>query len=607
VIKADNIRSYLHLGYLQKWLLIAGSIGVVAGAGAIAFFEAIKWSTYLFLGLGAGFYPPGPLGEGEPVVREIARRWMIPVITTVGGLLSGLIVYSFAPEAEGHGTDAAIDAFHNKGGIIRARVPLVKILASAITIGSGGSAGREGPTAQIAAGFGSLLGQALKLNVMDRRIALAAGIGAGIGAIFKAPLGGALLSTEILYLQGFEVEALVPSFIASLIGYIIFAGYTGYVPVFGQMAPSAVSLDPYNLLYYAVLGVLCGLVGLLYPKTFYGTRDLFKKLHMPNWLKPALGGLLVGIMGLFLPQVLGMGYGWLQMSMLNNPLPLALVAGLVLAKILATSLSIGSGGSGGVFAPGLFIGGMLGTAWWQALHGAVPNLPASPEPFIVVGMMALFGAVARAPLAVMFMVGEMTGGYALLVPAMIAVGLAYILVGHNTIYESQVPTPADSPAHRLDYYFPMLRKTRVKDVMDTEPPFVTPQTSVAQAREVIFNKKVKGLLVVSPANDRRLVGVITREDILRIPEEDRTRVATGDVMTPSPIVISPGETLDTALTLMSDHDIGLLPVMTGNTLVGEVTRRMVTRTFMLAVNRMNQKTETRSAEEPAGRTSGAGT
>nr|WP_201721892.1 chloride channel protein [Desulfotomaculum copahuensis] len=189
----------LHLRYLRKWLLIAGSIGVVAGVGAIVFYEAIRWSTYLFLGLGAGFHPPGPLGEGQPVVTEITRRWMIPVVTTIGGLLSGLIVFKFAPEAEGHGTDAAIDAFHHKEGIIRARVPLVKIIASAITIGSGGSAGREGPTAQIAAGFGSIMGQLLKLNARDRRIALATGIGAGIGAIFKAPLGGALLSTEILY------------------------------------------------------------------------------------------------------------------------------------------------------------------------------------------------------------------------------------------------------------------------------------------------------------------------------------------------------------------------------------------------------------------------
>lgn len=277
LVKIKNLD--LHLDYLRKWLLIATAIGVVAGVGAIAFYEAIHWSTYLFLQLGVGYTPPAPLGEGKLVVTGISRRWMIPVVTTLGGLLSGLIVFRFAPEAEGHGTDAAIEAFHYKDGIIRARVPLIKVIASAITIGSGGSAGREGPTAQIAAGFGSLMGQLLRLNTDDRRIALATGIGAGIGAIFKAPLGGALLSTEILYLEGFEIQALVPSFIASLIGYTIFASYAGYTPVFGWMSQQ-VSFHPITLLYYSLLGVLGGLIGILYVRTFYATRNYFRELNM---------------------------------------------------------------------------------------------------------------------------------------------------------------------------------------------------------------------------------------------------------------------------------------------------------------------------------------
>ena len=146
----------INIAYLRKWLLVGCLVGIVAGLGSIAFFSAITWATKLFLGQGAGFIPPAPVGEGQTVVTEITRRWMIPVITTLGGLIAGLIVYKLAPEAEGHGTDAAIEAFHQKEGLIRARVPLIKMVASAITIGSGGSAGREGPTAQIAAGFGSL-------------------------------------------------------------------------------------------------------------------------------------------------------------------------------------------------------------------------------------------------------------------------------------------------------------------------------------------------------------------------------------------------------------------------------------------------------------------
>lgn len=576
----------LHLDYLRKWLLIAAAIGVVAGVGAIVFYEAIRWSTYLFLQLGAGYRPPAPLGEGQPVVTEISRRWMIPVVTTLGGLLSGLIVFRFAPEAEGHGTDAAIDAFHNKEGIIRARVPLVKLIASAITIGSGGSAGREGPTAQIAAGFGSLVGQLLRLNARDRRIALATGIGAGIGAIFKAPLGGALLSTEILYLEGFEIEALVPSFVASLIGYTIFTAYMGYTPVFGWISQK-IAFHPVALLYYSLLGVLCGLIGILYARTFYATRDYFKTLSLPKWLKPAVGGLLVGAIGLFLPQVLGMGYGWLQLGMLNHPLPLGITLLLVFAKILSTSLSIGSGGSGGVFAPGLFIGGMVGMALWQLLHSAAAHLPVSPEPFMVVGMMALFGAVAHAPLAVMFMVGEMTGGYALLVPAMIAVGIAYVLVGNNTIYESQVPTPADSPAHRFDYYFPLLEKVRVKEVMSTDPPVVTPQESIKQAWELLKKKKLKGLAVVSGENNAQLLGVITKEDIVRLPPLQRPAILVSQVMSAPPVVVTPEETLDVALTLMADKDIAFLPVLAGGKLVGTVTRSRIIRSYLLSVQRVS--------------------
>ncbi|ACX52544.1 Cl- channel voltage-gated family protein [Ammonifex degensii KC4] len=590
-----KVNNGLHQRYLAKWLLIAGSIGAVAGVGAIVFYEAIHLFTYLFLNLGAGFHPPEALGEGQPVVTEISRRWMIPVVTTLGGLLSGLIVFKFAPEAEGHGTDAAIDAFHHKEGIIRARVPLVKIIASAITIGSGGSAGREGPTAQIAAGFGSIMGQLLKLNTRDRCIALATGIGAGIGAIFKAPLGGALLSTEILYLEGFEVQALVPSFIASLIGYTIFASYAGYMPVFGWMSQN-IAFDPVTLLYYALLGVLCGLIGILYTKTFYATRNFFKKINLPKWLKPAAGGLLVGIMGLFLPQVLGMGYGWLQLGMLNKPLPLDIVVLLIFAKILATSLTIGSGGSGGVFAPGLFIGGMVGTALWQLLHGMVGHLPASPQPFIVVGMMALFGAVAHAPLAVMFMVGEMTGSYTMLVPAMIAVGIAYVLVGNNTIYESQVPTPADSPAHRLDYYLPLLENIKVKEVMTANIPLVTIHTSVAEAEELVKKQKIKGLPIVAGESNYQLLGVITREDIIRVPPLQRAETNVGQVMSAPPIVIGPNETLDVALTIMSDNDIAFLPVVEENKVVGLITRRDIIRTYILAAQKAGA-TSTRTQQQ----------
>jgi CIC family chloride channel protein len=302
---------------------------------------------------------------------------------------------------------------------------------------------------------------------------------------------------------------------------------------------------------------------------------------------------------MFVPQILGMGYGWLQLSMMNSLFPLGLVVALVFLKIAATSLSIGSGGSGGVFAPGLFIGGMLGTAWWQVLQG-VPHLPATPLPFIVVGMMALFGAVARAPLAVMFMVGEMTGGYGLLVPAMITVGLAYILVGHNTIYESQVPTPADSPAHRFDFFLPILERTKAKEVMITRLPHVTPDTPAADVREIIFKDQIKGVTVVSEEDSLRPVGVITKQDLLHLTPELENGANAQEIMSSPPIMIDGEDTLDHALTLMSDHEIAYLPVTEGENLAGALSYRRIMRSFLSmarqAGNQLEQPTRSETGQ-----------
>jgi CIC family chloride channel protein len=592
--------SEIDIGYLRKWLLLGGLIGIIAGLGSIAFFSAITWATQFFLGYGAGFTPPVAVGEGQTVVTAISRRWMIPLITTLGGLISGFLVYKLAPEAEGHGTDAAIEAFHNKEGLIRARIPLVKLVASAVTIGSGGSAGREGPTAQIAAGFGSLVSKALKLSVHDRRIALAVGIGAGIGSIFKAPMGGAILSTEILYLEGFEIEALIPSFIASTIGYTIFASWTGYTPIFGGHFDITFH-DPYALFYYAAIGLICGVVGILYPRCFYGVRDLFRRLRIPNYFKPAIGGAVVGLIGFFLPQVLGMGYGWLQITMEPQTiLPLGLMILLVFAKIVATSFSIGSGGSGGVFAPGLFVGGMLGAIVWTGLHGILPHMPPTPEPFVVVGMMALFGGVAHAPLAVMFMVGEMAGSYTMLAPAMIAVGISYVLVGRHTIYENQVSSPAASPAHKYEYSFPLLRQLNVRDAMSAKVTTAPAETSAEAALQMLRDLRIKSLPVTDHSGNGHLAGIVTVRDILRVPTDTRQQTPIGEIMTTDVISISPEESLDIALEVMTQHDIASMPVIdkgANSGLLGIITRADVSRLYASAAQRVLKQAPPKTGEQ----------
>lgn len=464
--------------YLAKWMLISSMIGLVAGLGAVAFTHAIEIATEFFLGRLVDYVPPGPIGEGLPILGTIGRPWILPFVTALGGLISGIIVFSLAPEAEGHGTDAAIDAIHHHGGHLRARVAPIKLIASAITIGSGGSAGREGPAAQISATFGSMLSDRLHLSASDRRIAVSAGMGAGIGAIFRAPLGGAIMGAEILYLHDLEVEAIVPSLIASIVGYAVYGSFEGWLPIFGNQ-PGLALAHPVTLVYYALLGVLCGLVGLLYAASFYGIGGLFHKLRIPRAVKPAIGGFLVGLIALEVNGALHTGYGWVQISMTDQlmTLPLWIVLVLPFAKILATSLTVGSGGSGGIFGPGMVIGGMLGAAFWRVGHSALPQMTASPAPFVIVGMMALFGGIAHAPLAVMLMVAEMTGNLSLLAPAMVAVAVSTALVGNNTIYRSQIPSRADSPAHRLRLSFPLLSSLLVSDAMQQPLPAEVPQQS----------------------------------------------------------------------------------------------------------------------------------
>ncbi len=574
--------------YLVKWLFLSTLIGIVAGLGAIAFFASIHLVTDLLLGHIVGYLPPTPAGEGHTVVMPLwsaARPWLLPLITAAGGLISGIIVFNFAPEAEGHGTDAAIGAFH-QGKSIRARIPLVKLVASAITIGSGGSAGREGPAAQISAGFGSLLGDLLRLDTQDRRIALATGIGAGIGAIFRAPLGGAVLAAEILYLHDLEIEAIIPALIASIVGYSVFGAWSGWSPIFATSSNLAFTSPP-QLLFYIVIGLLCGLVGLLYAKGFYGITHVFHRIQLPNWLKPAIGGLLVGLIGLVLPQALGMGYGWVQVSMGRGllALPVWVIVLLPFAKIVTTGLSIGSGGSGGIFGPGMVIGAMLGASVWRLCYAFLPGVPADPTPFVIVGMMALFGGIAHAPLAVMLMVAEMTGNLSLLAPAMLAVGISSILVGNSTIYTEQVGTRADSPAHRLEFSFPLLSTLTVRQAM--KPVFLhfSPMQAVAEAEQLLREQDsgISGAPVLDESG--QLLGTLTRVDIQKVALAERATCPVQDAMHRDALVVRVDTTLDEALGQLTDNQVSWAPVVQGvdeaeeNKVAGILSAADITRVY----------------------------
>ncbi len=580
---------------LRKWVVLGIAIGVVAGLGAVVFFTALDLATKLLIGGIAGYHPPKAAGEGATVVMPITRRWLIPVVTTLGALIGNLLVFRFAPEAEGHGTDAAIESFHHKGGAVRARIPPIKLIASAITIGSGGSGGREGPAAQISAGFGSLLATWMHLDTRDRRIAVAVGMGAGIGAIFRAPLGGAVMAAEILYLHDLEVEALIPALIASITGYSIFGAIEGWAPVFGNQTGLEFT-QPLQLLYYVAIGVICGLVGLLYARSFHGFRHAFHRIPVPAWVKPGIGGLAVGLLGLVLPEALHTGYGWVQLSMTAQifTLPLWVILVLPFAKILFTSLSIGSGGSGGIFGPGMVIGGMVGAAVWRLAEGHLPGLPATPAPFVIVAMMAMFGGIAHAPLAVMLMVAEMTGNLSLLAPAMIAVGLAYLIVGDTTIYTSQLPSRADSPAHRYRYSFPLLSSLRVSEAMTHRPLALTPEMTIAQAAHSFQTYQVSGGPVVDAHNV--LQGVLTDADIARLPTSDYTQTRVEAVMRREAITVTGMVPLDDALEELATHHISWMPVVdVAQQVRGVVTAADITRAYrtasMTGVRRLTAFTE----------------
>jgi CIC family chloride channel protein len=449
-------------------------------------------------------------------------------------------------------------------------------VASAITIGSGGSAGREGPTAQLSAGIGSAIADLLGLSPEDRRRAVAVGLGAGIGSIFKAPIGGALLAAEVLYMRDIEAEVLFPALVASAVGYSIFGSVVGFTPIFGYYVGT---FNPARLPLYAVLGIIDGLFAILYVKTFYAIHDLFKKWRINNYIKPAIGGLLAGLIGLVAPEVLGTSYGWVdlaefeKLSLFTSPiLPLiALLVALPFLKILATSFSIGSGGSGGVFAPGIVIGAFVGLDIGLLLHYLLPSLVPNVAPFVIVSMLALFGAAAKAPLAVMFMVVEMTGSYQLLPAAMIAVAIAYLISGSNTIYRAQVPTRRDSPAHAGEYSVPVLMSIRVSECELGREPVVRAGEDVNHAINRMLQHRYTSLPAVD--NNDRLIGIVHLTDILgrKGPIKDYIKAVNH---------VNPDSTLYEAWELMSREGINWVPVVSNDgRLLGILTMESMRRVY----------------------------
>ena len=556
----SSLKKKINAAYVGKWVFIGSLIGVIAGLGAIVLYTLINVFNYLILFNITGFNVPRSAGSIDYVITfSTYGRLLIPVATVLGGLFAGFIVYRFAPEAEGHGTDAAIEAFHNNNGKIRRRVPIVKTVASAITIGSGGSAGREGPTAQIAAGFGSFIADVFGMDDHDRRIAMAAGIGAGIGSIFLAPLGGAILSTEILYRKDFEVEALIPAIIASFVGYLIFGFTFAYRGLFIIPASTVTGFhDPESLLLYLILGVVAGLVGRFYVVFFYGMQKLFTKMKkVSRYLKPAIGGAVVGVIAIFLPEVLGLGYGWLQLIFYQRMalFPVWILIVLVIAKIVATSFTIGSGGSGGVFAPGMVIGGFLGAAIFGIFFQFFPSVDVVD--LTIVGMISFFGSVSKAPISVIIMGTEMTGGYSLFFPLMLTTLVAYFVCGEKySIYSKQVANREMSPAHAAEYEKPVLDEVNILSAVNRDYPYISPETNLQEAISKIRGTKTKSVVV---QKDRKLIGLLSIDDIDL--NSDLTDTKAWQVVNPNPPKVDTTANAHQVFDILSRSTVGKVIVV----------------------------------------------
>jgi CIC family chloride channel protein len=574
--------SWLSLGFkgTGKWILIFVLIGLIAGLGSVAFHTLTDLGMHFFLDAMAGYRPEGPAGEHHllhPTATPF-RRWMLLILPTAGGLLSGWLVYTFAPEAEGHGTDAAIEAYHKKGGIIRGRVPVIKTLASTITLTTGGSGGREGPIAQIGAGFGSFLAGKLKFSEQARRVMMAAGVSAGVGSIFRAPLAGALFAAEVLYSDAdFEAEVLIPAGISSVVAYCVFCLFFGWGSLFD--APTYEFTNPLELGPYAVLAVILVAGGYLYTKSFYGVHNAFKKLDIPNHVKPAIGGLLTGVIGYFLPETLAFGYGVLQSGLMDQA-PLLLLLGVAVGKIFTTSFTIGSGGSGGVFGPSVVIGGSLGGAVGQFFHGFIPGLVPQPSAYVLVGMAGFFTAVSSTPVSTIIFVSEMTNSYELLLPSLLVCFLCHLFGRRFSIYEEQVPNKFESPAHAGEMFVDILQQYTTASLMDQ-------LRQVATLPEDMNFKKLKEFLVTTeqhyfPVVDPqgRLTGIFSMNDfrcLLFAPHvEDLVMVK--DIATPNIIATTPTEDLNSVLKKFTQKNIDALPVVADDDpsrLLGMLRRREV--------------------------------
>ncbi len=578
-------------------LIIAIVVGAGTGLGAVFFIDLISWVEKFLYEILPGILP------------EIGRGWYI-IAPVIGSLIAGPIIAFFSPEAKGHGVPEVMEAIALKGARIRPRVVVAKVAASAACIGSGGSAGREGPIVQVGAALGSTLSQLLRFSESRTRNLVASGAAAGIAATFNAPIAGVLFAIEVILgelttrdLGGVVLAAVTSSTIARAI--------LGNRPAFGIPFYSARS--PWEILIYILLGLLGALIGVAFIKVLYFTEDLFDNWDFPAWLKPAAGALILGTMGFAYPQVLGLGFVPLDELKLGVPLhqglphvygsgfpviedallgnlSLTLMVVLIVLKLFATSLTLGSGNSGGVFAPALFMGAMTGGSFGFVAHKLLPHLTAGAGSYATVGMAAVFAAAARAPLTAIMIVFELTDDYRILLPLMAAVISAVILAEKlepESIYTLKLVRRGIKLFRGRD--MDILASVQVKEVMNPNPITVSPDIPASTLAGLFIQTNSHGFPVVD--KNGMLWGIVSLEDYRRAVGHDNQPppdLKVADIACRNPVVTYPDETLRDAVQKMAPRDLSRLPVVdrkNPHRLLGVLRRNDIVHAYELGMVR----------------------
>ncbi|MFW9843629.1 MAG: chloride channel protein [Candidatus Thorarchaeota archaeon] len=566
-------------------------VGVISGITAVLF-------RYLIIGISTLFVM-------IPNILGIIGWIIIPVI---GGLIVAFIVVRYAPEAKGHGVPEVMEAYVLHNGRMRLRVPLLKSLASAICIGSGGSCGREGPIAQIGAGVGSAIATKLNLDKQDTKTLLLCGLSSGIAATFNAPLGGALFGIEVLAggILGFSIlPVILASVVATAVADFILGDTVSFIVEGFTLG------HPIELIFYLVLGIILGIVSVIWMRGFYSIEDLFEKIRVSKYALPAIGGLLTGLLAigtLYLesvfgyigafgtnpvyPAIMGVGYAFIDASLAGSVvLGALLVFGIF--KILATSFTLGSGGSGGVFAPTLFIGaafgGALGLVFSIIVPGLVPGT--SVITFALVGMAALFAGSGRAPITCIVIIMEMTQDYFLILPLMIAVSASFLvssLIEKESIYTMKLSRRGVNISRGT--HIGALKSVVVETIMTENPTVLHPNMTVEEVFKVIDETHHTKFPVVSEG--RRVIGILIAEDLFQGPKmEDGKEIRVKDLMNPDFLHISPGCTMDGALQAMMKRDEGHAVVVNPtkpDIMIGYITKADVLKAYEIAIIKLQK-------------------